>query len=140
MKLVALMLLGSLAACNALGEGAPRTARAQSRLTEALAGKVAGLPQRCISRFARNEQQVIDRYTILYRNGADLLYRNDPQGGCGGLDRNRTLVVTSINGDLCEGDIIRVVEPTSGALVGSCAFSDFIPYTTRGSRIDPRGS
>lgn len=141
MKAAALLLPVLLAGCGALGEGPPRTERAQTRLARALDGKVAGEPQRCISRFRRNDQEIIDRGTILYRNGRDLVYRNDPEGGCGGLDRSRTLVVTTIEGgDLCRGDIIRVVDPVSGALVGSCAFSDFIPYTRPGSPVRPRGS
>lgn len=141
MKTFALALLLPLAACGASAfEQAPRTERAQTRLTRALEGKVAGAPQRCISQFRRNGQNIIDRNTILYENGRNLVYRNDPVGGCMGLDSSRILVVQPfIGGELCRGDIIRVVDQVSGSLVGSCAFSDFVPYTTsRGP--DPRGS
>lgn len=137
MKTVCLLPLLPLAACTGLGEEPVRTQRAETRLTEALAGKVAGQPQRCLPRYRRNEQQIVDRNTILYRNGRDLVYRNDPAGGCGGLDPTRTVVVTTLNGDYCRGDIIRVVDQTSGAPVGSCAFSDFVPYYTPGSPADP---
>ena len=140
MKPLALLFLVPLAACGALSEGPPRTERAQSRLGEALAGKVAGAPQRCISRQRLNELEIIDRGTILYKNGRYLVYRNDPLGGCGGLDPTRTLVVDAVSGDLCRGDSIRVVDRYSGATVGACAFSDFIPYTVPGSGVRPRGS
>lgn len=140
MKTLALLLLPPIAACSGLGAQPPRTERAQTRLTRALEGLVAGPPQRCISPFRRNDQDIIDRGTILFKNGRDLVYRNDPEGGCQGLDRSRTILVTSINGDYCRGDIIRVLDQTTGSTVGSCAFSDFIPYTRPNSRIDPKGS
>ena len=137
MKIFHLLPLLPLAACSGLGEEPMRTPRAETRLTEALAGKVIGEPRRCLPRYVRNDQQIVDRNTILYRNGRDLVYRNDPAGGCGGLDPTRTLVINTLNGEYCRGDIIRIVDQTSGAFVGSCAFSDFIPYYTPGSRADP---
>lgn len=141
MKSLLVALALPLAACGGFGEEPVRNPRAATRLTEALAGKVAGAPQRCLPRYRRNEQEIVDRGTILYRNGRDLLYRNDPPGGCGGLDRSRTLVVMPINGgDYCSGDIVRVVDQTTGTLVGSCAFGDFVPYYTPGSRADPARS
>ena len=129
-----------LASCTGLGEEPVRTARAETRLSRALAGLVPGEPQRCLSQFRRNEQEIIDRGTILYRNGRDRVYRNDPLGGCGSLDSSRTLVISSFNGEYCRGDIIRVLNQTSGSIVGSCSFSDFVPYTRPGSRADQRGS
>lgn len=137
--LIPLAFLG-LSACSGPAREPVRTARAETRLTEALAGLVPGEPQRCLSQFRRNEQEIVDRGTILYRQGRDLVYRNDPLGGCGSLDPTRTLVVTSFNGDYCRGDIVRVLDPSTGTIVGSCSFSDFVPYTRPGSRADPRGS
>ncbi len=140
MKLLASLSLLALAACGASYEDAPRSQRAQTRLDRALDGKVAGEPQRCISRFRRNEQEIVDRNTILFKNGRDLVYRNDPEGGCGGLDPTRAILINTIgDGDFCRGDIIRVFDTTSGSTVGSCAFSDFIPYRRPGSRAG-RGS
>lgn len=140
MRTLALLLLPALSACSQLGAEPPRTERAQTRLTQALDGLVAGPPQRCIPATRRHDQEIIDRGTILYKNGRDLVFRNDPEGGCMGLDSSRAIAVTSLNGDYCRGDIIRVLDQTSGNSVGSCAFSDFIPYTRPNSRSNPRGS
>ena len=137
--LIPLLFLG-LAGCSGLGDEPVRTARAETRLAQALAGLVPGEPQRCLSRFRRNDQEIVDRGTILYREGRDHVYRNDPLGGCGSLDPTRTLVVTSFNGEYCRGDIVRVLDQTTGSIVGSCSFSDFVPYTRPGSRADRRGS
>ena len=133
MKMLPLLLLPALAACGISAAERPRSERAQTRLTRALDGKIAGEPRQCISRFRRNELEIVDRNTLLSKNGRNLVYRNDPEGGCGGLDPSRTIVTTSINGDLCRGDIVRVVDQTSGFLVGSCAFSDFVPYQPAGA-------
>lgn len=140
MKSPGLLLLPFLAACGTLGDAPPRSDRAETQLTQALAGKVARAPQRCLPFYRRQDQQIVDRGTILYRQGRDLLYRNDPIGGCNGLDPSRTLLTVSLSGDLCRGDIIRVLEPSTGTIVGSCAFGDFVPYVVPGSRADRRGS
>lgn len=138
MKFLPLLFVPLIASCGlAAGTEAPRSERAQTRLTRALEGKVAGPPQRCISPFARNEQEIVDQRTILFKNGRNLVYRNDPEGGCQGLDQSRAIIVTSISGDYCRGDIIRVLDQTSGNLVGSCAFSDFIPYTAPANPAEP---
>lgn len=129
MKHPALLLLTALAACGPMTAGqAPRSERAQTRLTLALGDKVAGEPQRCLPRHQRNDLEIVDRNTLLFKSGRNLVYRNDPEGGCGGLDATGTIVTTSPTGDTCRGDIIRVVDQTTGAFVGACAFSDFIPY------------
>lgn len=134
MKACPLLLVPALAACGMAGVEQPRGERAQTRLTAALEGKVAGEPLRCIPRYSRDDLEIIDRNTILFKNGRNLVYRNDPEGGCGSLAPTRTIVTTSIGGgDLCRGDIVQVLEPSSGALVGSCAFSDFIPYRAPGT-------
>lgn len=134
MKASSLALLVPLAACGfASTEQAPRTERAQTRLTQALEGKVAGEPQRCLPLHGRHDLEIVDRNTLLYKSGRDLVYRNDPEGGCGGLDPTRTIVTTPFNGQNCRGDIIRVIDRTGGGFVGSCAFSDFIPYRVPGT-------
>lgn len=139
MKMLPLIVAGSmLAGCTALGEEPPRSDRAQTRLTRALGGKVAGEPRRCLPRYRSVDQEIVDRNTILYRQGRDLVYRNDPIGGCNGLDRTRALLIMPVTGgEYCSGDIIRILDQQTGLNVGSCAFADFVPYYTPGSRADP---
>ena len=122
-----------------LGDGVG-AGRGNEHALERLAGLVAGKPQRCLPRYRRNDQEIVDRGTILYRDGRDRVFRNDPPGGCGSLDPTRTLVVTAFNDEYCRGDIIRVLDQSTGTIVGSCSFSDFVPYTRPGSRADRSGS
>lgn len=136
MKTLAPMLLCVLAACGMASTAqGPRGERADTRLTQALAGKSAAPAQRCLARIRTNDLEIVDRGTILFKNGRGLVYRNDPEGGCPGLDPTRTIVTTSLGGDLCRNDTVRVVDRTSGSVVGACALSDFVPYAAPGVRI-----
>lgn len=140
MKALALMLVPALASCGIASAGqSPRSERAETRLTRALGGKVAGTARKCIARFRSNDLEIVDRNTILFKNGRNLVYRNDPEGGCAGLDPSRTIVTSSVGSDLCRGDTIRVVDRLSRSTVGVCAFSDFIPYVGNGA-ASPGGS
>lgn len=127
-------------ACGISGAEPARTGRAQTRLAQALDGLVAGPPQRCMPSFRGNDYEIVDRGTILFKNGRDLVFRNDPEGGCQGLDGSRSILVSSFGSDYCRGDLVRVLDRTTGAAVGTCSFSDFIPYTRSTGRADPGGS
>ena len=140
MKTLALLLVPLVAACGLSGAEPPRTERAQTRLTRALDGLVAGPPQRCIPSFRGTHQEIVDRGTILYKNGRDLVFRNDPEGGCQGLDSSRGIVVSSIGSDYCRGDLVRVFDRTTGTTLSSCSYSDFIPYTRPPGRANSGGS
>lgn len=129
----------ALLGCTAV-DTPERTARTQERLDRALAGLVAGAPQRCISRLRTYDLDIVDDRTALFRSGRNLVYRADFPNGCGSLDPTRTLSYTTVSSEICRGDIVRPLDRVTGNVVGSCAFSDFVPYTRPGSGADPRGS
>ena len=98
-------------------------------MTKALAGKVAGQPVDCLPTYRTNDMSIIDDNTILFRDGRNLVYRNDPPGGCSPMSRSGyTLLTRSSSSQTCRGDIVRVVDLTSHITVGSCSLGDFIPY------------
>ena len=94
-----------LASCSTGQVQETRSPRAQKELAEALAGLTPD--RRCAaSTTIRLEQmQVIDDWTILFRDGRTIYVQN-PRGGCSGLaNRNRTLVTRQFGTtDLCDGD------------------------------------
>jgi hypothetical protein len=105
-----------------------RAAAYTAELGKELEGKVAGKPQSCINlRDAYSTQQVGDK-TILYKVNRKLVYRNDPQGGCTALGRDRALVTRLFSSQLCRGDIVTPTDFTTGFSGGSCALGDFVPY------------
>jgi len=107
--------------------------RAQARLNQLLAGKVPGRPQSCLAHFRADDMVVIDDYTIAFRDGTNRVWLNKPPGGCNLLSAGPYALVTHTSiGSTCRGDIASVMDTINHASVGSCVFSDFVPYTTPG--------
>lgn len=107
--------------------------KAQRELADALAGRTPGPPLRCIPSYRSDQMQVIDDYTILFRDGRTV-YLQKPPGGCIGLaNGGRTLVTRKFGtSDTCEGDINHLVDLPSGIQAGTCVFGPFVPYTRPG--------
>lgn len=118
-----------LAACSTAPVEPTRSAKAQKELTEALAGRVAGPPVRCIPTYRADDMQIIDDWTILFKDGSTI-YLQNPRGGCSGIENHRNILVSRPmpSSQLCGGDIQHLFDPTSGIGGGSCVFSDFVPY------------
>ena len=72
-----------LGACSTAPEQQTRSPQASKELADALAGRVAGPPQRCITTYRTTKVQPIDDFTILY-DQASTIYVQNPRGGCPG--------------------------------------------------------
>ncbi len=130
--LAATPVVTMLAACAGQPMTADRDPRGEARLAQALAGKVAGQPISCLPHYRTNQMEVIDRDTILFRNGRTsyvqhtngYCYPHGPRGGYA--------LVTQQYGSfgLCSGDIGQVFDTTSLTYRGGCSFNEFIPYRT----------
>lgn len=119
-----------LAACSTTPVQETRSPRAQKELADALAGRVPGKPVTCLPSHRSNDMQIIDDWTILFKDGRTIYVQN-PRGGCPGIGSRRNVLVTRLFGtnQLCSGDISHLFDPTSGIGGGSCVFSEFVPYT-----------
>lgn len=108
-------------------------AKSAEKLAKALAGRTAGAPVDCIGNSRGSDMQVIDDYTILFREHGTV-YVQRPHGGCYGLGNGNYTLVTRINATsrLCSGQIGELVDRVSGYGFGSCVFSDFVPYRKTG--------
>jgi hypothetical protein len=129
--IVVSLLLASLAGCSAQPEAmAVRTPQAQRELDRFLTGKVAGAPVSCINDSTGKDMTVVDEETLIFRDGANRLYRNDPPGGCPGAGRPGYALVFKLYGGtgLCRGQIVQVTDLQSGTFGGSCSLGDFVPY------------
>jgi hypothetical protein len=126
-----LMAAAVLASCTAGYEPGPtRTAAKQREYQQLLLGKVPQQPVSCLPHYRSGDMRTIDEQTILFRDGSNRVYVNHMQGGCSGLGRGSTALVTHQFGsaDLCRGDIAQVVDTLNRFPVGSCVFGDFTPY------------
>ena len=135
--LIPVLAVAALSACAPqAAEQGQRSLKAQQELDRYLAGKVAGRPQACLPNYRTNDMVVVDENTILFREGTNRVWRNDPVGGCSGLGRPGTALVTRQFGGtgLCRGEIAQVVDTAAGFTVGSCALGDFVPFTRADAR------
>lgn len=122
-----------LAACATVERPFERSAEAQRTLDRYLTGRVAGPPQSCMPTFRSQDMIIVDERTILYRDGANRVWRNEMTGPCNGLGRPGTALLTRqlAGGSLCRGEIAQVIDTGSGFTTGSCSFGNFVPYTGR---------
>ena len=118
-----------LAACSTAPAEQTRSPQAAKELADALAGRVAGPPQRCITTYRTTKVNAIDDFTILYDQGSTIYVQN-PRGGCPGIGSGSDILVTrQTTNQLCNGEIAQTVDLTSRIERGGCVFGPFVPYT-----------
>lgn len=107
----------------------PLTDKQAATLTKQLDGKLAGAPVRCISDYSATNLVRISDDILLYRVSGNLVYRNNLRSTCPGLARDSDIIVTDQYGSQkCEGDLIRLVDRTSGIQGPVCSLGEFVPY------------
>ena len=119
-----------LASCSTAPVQETRSPKAERQLAAALAGRTAQPPVRCLPSYRTTQMEVIDDWTILYKDGRTT-YVQYPRGGCRGLGIGAYTMVTRQYGtnQLCDGDISQLVDLRTGMNGGSCVFGPFTPYT-----------
>jgi len=107
-----------------------RSPKAQQELARALVGRSAQPPISCLPNYRTTQMEVIDDWTILYRDGGTTYVQN-PRGGCRGLGNGVYTMVTRQFGtnQLCDGDFSQLVDLRNGMGGGACVFGPFTPYT-----------
>lgn len=96
-----------------------------------LGDKTPGKPRNCIMASQIRGSRSIGERTILYRVSGNLIYRNDPPGGCPGLREETALILQTPQNQLCKGDVMIVQDLRTGFAGGGCALGAFVPYTKR---------
>ena len=119
-----------LASCSTAPVQETRSPKAARELASALAGRTAGPPVRCLPAFRTTQMQIVDDFTILYRDGRTTYVQN-PRGGCRGIaNGGYTMVIRQFGtNQQCDGDIAQLVDLNSNFTGGSCIFGPFTPYT-----------
>ncbi len=119
-----------VAAPASSGEKIQLTEKQQAKLDKRLEGRTAGDPVSCISLRDQKNMTVISDDVLLFgaSRNAKTIYVNKPLHGCRNADR-LVMVYDRPTSNLCRGEIVQLVDNTTGANLGSCAFSEFVPYT-----------
>lgn len=119
-----------LASCSTAPVQEVRSPKAERELASALAGRIVRPAVRCLPNYRTTQMQVIDDWTILYRDGRTVYVQN-PRGGCHGLGIGSYTMVTRQYGtnQMCDGDFSQLVDLRTGMYGGACIFGPFTPYT-----------
>ena len=101
----------------------------EEQLAKILEGREAGKPVNCISLFDSRDQRVIDKTAIVYDTLGPTIYVNRPKAGAAFLRDDAVLVTDTRSPELCNIDIVKLMDPGSRMLSGSVGLGDFVPYT-----------
>lgn len=125
-----LALVNVLAAC-APAQPYEMSQRDKASLQEALADRTAGEPERCLPLDSTRNTQVIDEKHILFKQGRTT-WLNQPEIRCPLLDNVGTIMVLEPRGGsyICSGDVAKIMDTSTGGIIGMCALGDFTPYRT----------
>ncbi|MBL8297402.1 MAG: hypothetical protein JNN30_03540 [Rhodanobacteraceae bacterium] len=99
------------------------------QLAKIIEGRVAGAPVKCIRLRDIRSTRIIDRTAIVYDTLGSTLYVNRPEAGAAFLHDDRILVTDTRSSELCNIDIIKLLDPGSKMLSGTVGLGDFVPYT-----------
>ena len=100
----------------------------EEKLALAIAGRIEGTPVKCINLRDIRSTQVIDRTAIVYGTGRTI-YVNRPDAGAAFLRGDNVLVTDTRSSQLCDIDIVKLLDPFSKMLNGSVGLGAFVPYT-----------
>jgi hypothetical protein len=111
----------------------PLTEKQSAQLTKELGDKVAGKPVSCISDFNSTNVVRISDDILLYRVSGNLVYKNNLRSSCPGLARDSDVIVSEQFGSQkCRGDLLRLVDRSSGIQGPVCSLGEFVPYRKAG--------
>jgi hypothetical protein len=124
--------LASCAQTDAESTPMALTEKQSKLLKKELDGKVPGEPVNCISDFNADNVIRVSDDILLFRASGRLVYQNKLRSSCPGLARDSDIMVFEQFGtQKCSGDIIKLVDRTSGIQGGFCSLGDFVPYRSK---------
>lgn len=124
MRLISLPLCVLIGSCASL----PPSRDDSADLAKEIVGKVAEQPRTCIALDdARGAKLFND--AIVYRVNRRLSYVNAAKG-CNAFDSDPIFVNEVSNGQLCRGDVIRLISRVGGIPGPVCVLGKFTPYRT----------
>jgi hypothetical protein len=100
----------------------------EQKLAKALEGRVAGEPVKCIPLRNIRSSRIIAGTAILYDTGRTL-YVNTPPAGAKFLRADQILVTDTHTSELCDIDLVQLLDPGSRMPSGSVGLGKFVPYT-----------
>lgn len=107
--------------------GSAVSAKGEARLARMLEGRVPGKPVQCIFLPQIRNTQIISGTAIVYDAGRTI-YVNRPASGARWLSQGDVLVTKPHANQLCNVDIVRLLDQGTHFQRGSVGLGDFVPY------------
>lgn len=108
------------------------TAMPEDRLAEFLGNRLPAAPVTCVNSPDLRQKEVFpESGAVALLGRGNTVYLNRFRGQCDNILREGVAMVTgTTSGRMCEGDLARFIDPSSGVELGVCALGTFTPYET----------
>lgn len=129
MKLCLPVLIAAslISGCASLGQA--KGLDGEAKLAQLIGNRTAGKPVNCIAFHLIRSSRVIDRTAILYEASRGIFYINRPRWGGSALRSDSVLLTRTSMPQLCDGEIVRLIDPGIMHETGVVALGDFVPYS-----------
>ena len=117
-----------VAAVPSLAADRPADARGEAELAKVLGDRVAGKPVSCINLTMIGQSQIIDKTAILYHGRNGTIYVNRPKDGAEVLESDQILRTRTHDTQLCNIDVVHLIDRGSQFESGFVNLDDFVPY------------
>jgi hypothetical protein len=104
-----------------------RAEKNEARLAELIKDRTAGEPVGCIPEFQSSRLEVIEGVALVYGSGKTLYVAKPDRPDT--VQWNDIMIVKRTGGQLCNTDIVRTVDRTSGFTTGVVFLNKFVPYS-----------
>jgi len=128
MRKLAMMTIGILALAGTAADARKPRQTPEEKLAARLKGFLPEKPVHCVDLQRLGSSEIIDRTAILYRSSGGLYYLNRPRGGQSSLGWDDVLITRTFGSQLCDGDVIRLLDRSSRMERGFVILDEFIPY------------
>jgi hypothetical protein len=107
----------------------PLTSKQSELLAKTLKDRTAGKPVSCVSNSSSTNFIRVSDSILLYPGPGSTVYQNNLRSNCPGLARDDDVLVIDVRGSsYCQGDLIRLVDRSSGIQGPVCSLGEFTPY------------
>lgn len=128
-KFSALLLSAALLATGVQAQAASKPRETgEEKLAKAIEGRIAGKPVSCINFRDIRSSRIISGTAIIYEGNNGTLYVNRPASGASTLRDGDALVTRTSLSQLCNVDIVRLLDTSSRFERGSVGLGEFVPY------------
>lgn len=100
----------------------------EARIAKITAGRVAAEPVNCIQQHQINSTEIISRTAIIYKMNNGTIYVNRPDSGATFLNKGDILVTDTRSPQLCNVDIVRLLDNGIRMPSGTVGLGKFVPY------------